>query len=229
MLAIDIMTPVVATASLDTHISALARMMLEQHISGIPIVNTNGDLAGIVTEGDLLRRCEIGTERDHSKWVEFFMSTDTLAAEYIKSHGRVAKDIMTTNVVTVDENTPIKKIAELFEARKIKRVPVMREGRLVGLVSRANLLQALVTNAQSIIGKTPSVSDRKIRKALLKELHDKAWKPGNIIVRDGIVNYWGIVYSDIERDAMRIAAEGIAGVKSVSDHTTYLPVWPMPM
>lgn len=226
MLAIDIMTPVVATASLDTHVSALARMMLEQHISGIPIVNAKGDLVGIVTEGDLLRRCEIGTERDHSKWAEFFMSTDALAAEYVKSHGCVAKDIMTTNVVTVDESTPVTKIAELFETRKIKRVPVTHDGRMIGIVSRANLLQALVTNEQSLIGKTASSSDRKIRKAILRELQDKPWKPGNVIVRNGVVNYWGVVYSDTERDAMRIAAERVPGVKSVSDHTTYMPVWP---
>jgi CBS domain/BON domain len=149
-----------------------------------------------------------------------------MAAEYVKSHGRKARDVMTANVITIDEKTPLHEIADLFESRGIKRVPVMRENLLVGIVSRANLLQALASSASLL---TPAVvDDRSIRRKLLVELHDKPWGLRNIIVMDGVVHFWGAVNSEEERQALRIAAENIPGVRAVENHTWYPELLPLP-
>jgi CBS domain-containing protein len=132
---------------------------------------------------------------------------------------------MTSNVITVNESTPLHEIADIFESRKIKRVPVMREKRLVGMVSRANLLQALVSAA--VPEEHPREDDQSIRARLLTELQKKAWCPSNILVANGVVHFWGQVHSDSERDAMRIAAENVPGVRDVRDHTWYPDVLPM--
>jgi CBS domain-containing protein len=224
MLAIDVMTTQTVTASPDTPVSEIARLMLERHISAVPILDEHGKLIGIVSEGDLLRRYESGTERKRSRWAEVFKDTSRLADEYVKSHGRKAKDVMTSVMITVDESTPLHKIVDIFESRAIKRVPVMRENRLVGIVSRTNLLQALVSAAS---GDEESLrDDRSIRARLLAELQDKAWRPSNILVTNGVVHFWGQVLSDSEREAMRIAAENIPGVRGVKDHTWYPDVLP---
>jgi predicted transcriptional regulator len=149
----------------------------------------------------------------------------TMAAEYVKSHGRKARDVMTTNVVTIDENTPLHKIADLLESRGIKRVPVMRENLLVGIVSRANLLQALASKAS--IATEVTTDDRSIRGKLEAELHDKPWGLRNVVVTDGVVHFWGAVNSEEERQALRIAAENIAGVRAVDDHTWYAERLPL--
>lgn len=224
MLAIDIMTPAVITASPETSVAELCRLMLESRISALPIVDKQGVLVGLITEGDLLRRYESGTDKRRSRWAEMFVSDATLAAEYVKSHGRTAKDLMTPDVFTVDESTSLRSIADMFEARGIKRVPVLREKRLVGMVSRANLLQALVASEQAA-GAAPA-DDATIRTKLLAEFADKPWRPSNVIVRQGVAHLWGEVTSEEERAAMRVAAENTPGVKKVKDHTVYPTVWP---
>ena len=224
MLAIDIMTPAVITASPDTSVAELCRLMLESRISALPIVDKQGVLVGLITEGDLLRRYESGTDKKRSRWAEMFVSDATLAAEYVKSHGRTAKDLMTPDVITVDESTSLRAIADMFESRGIKRVPVLREKRLVGMVSRANLLQALVASDQAA-GAAPA-DDAAIRAKLLAEFADKPWRPSNVIVRQGVAHLWGEVTSEEERAAMRVAAENTPGVKNVKDHTVYPTVWP---
>lgn len=224
MLAIDIMTPAVITASPETSVAELCRLMLESRISALPIVDKQGVLVGLITEGDLLRRYESGTDKKRSRWAEMFVSDATLAAEYVKSHGRTAKDLMTPDVITVDESTSLRSIADMFESRGIKRVPVLREKRLVGMVSRANLLQALVASEQAA-GAAPA-DDAAIRAKLVAEFVDKPWRPSNVIVRHGVAHLWGEVTSEEERAAMRVAAENTPGVKSVKDHTVYPTVWP---
>jgi signal-transduction protein with cAMP-binding, CBS, and nucleotidyltransferase domain len=200
--------------------------MLERHISAVLILNDQGQLMGIVTEGDLLRRYESGTERKRSRWAEAFTDSSRLAAEYVKSHGRKAKDVMTRDVVAVAERTPLQKIADTFESRGIKQVAVTREERPIGIVSRANLLQALVSRAST--ADQPPADDRSIRARLLGELQKKPWRPSNLIVANGVVHYWGEVHSESEREAMRIAAENIPGVRGVEDHTQYPNVLPLP-
>ena len=229
MLAIDIMTPAVITAGPETSVAELCRLMLESRISALPIVDKQGALVGMITEGDLLRRYESGTDKKRSRWAEMFVSDATLAAEYVKSHGRTAKDLMTLDVVTVDESTPLRTIADMFESRGIKRVPVLREKRLVGMVSRANLLQALMASEQAAGGQATAVAptdDAAIRAKLVAEFADKPWRPANVIVRHGIAHLWGEITSEEERAAMRVAAENTPGVKGVKDHTVYPTVWP---
>ncbi|WP_374650873.1 CBS domain-containing protein [Dongia sp.] len=226
MLAIDVMTPAVVTASPDTSIPDLCRLMLESRISALPVVDAAGSVVGMITEGDLLRRCESGTEKKRAAWVELFVSNSQLAAEYVKSHGRKAKDIMTTEVVTVSESTSLRDIADLLEKHGIKRVPVLREKRLVGVVSRANLLQALVATMASRPEAAAPKDDAAIRAKLVAEFADKSWRPSNVIVRHGIAHLWGEVTSEEERAAMRVAAENTPGVEGVKDHTTYPVVWP---
>src|SRR4029450_9983021 len=188
MLSIDVMTTPVISAFPEMPVSEIARLMLKAHISAVPILDKKQHLVGIVTEGDLLRRPETGTERKRRWWMEPIIDVGTMAAEYVKSHGRNARDVMTANVITIDEKTPLHEIADLFESRGIKRVPVMRENLLVGIVSRANLLQAWASSASLL---TPAVvDDRSIRRKLLVELHDKPWGLRNVSVMDGVGHFW---------------------------------------
>ena len=192
MIAADVMTPDVICAAPDTPLPELVRLMLDNRISALPIVE-DGRIVGIVSEGDLLHRAEAGTEPRPSRWLELVTSTDRLATDYTKTHGRKAGEIMTRDVVTVADTMPIAEIAHLLEARRIKRVPVTRDGRLVGIVSRRNLLQALATNLS-----TPPITadDRTIRDAFYSELRRQAWadSPGSInaVVADGVVHLWGV-------------------------------------
>jgi CBS domain-containing protein len=174
----------------------------------------------MVSEGDLLHRSETATERHRSRWLEMLSPNASLAAEYVKSHGRKARDVMSEGVVTVDVDTPVAEIADLLERRRIKRVPVLRQKRLVGIVSRSNLLQAMASIARP--ASAAAVSDQRIREALFAELAQRKWaappSDANIIVEGGVVHLWGAVQSEDERKAMVVAAENITGVRRVEDH-----------
>jgi CBS domain-containing protein len=215
-----IMTRDVITASPNTSISELIRLMLENRVSGIPVID-NGTVVGIVTEGDLLRRMEIGTERRPSHWRELLDSSSRLAADYVKMYGRKASDVMTPNVITVIEMASLAEIAAILESHRIKRVPVLREGKLVGIVSRANLLQALASR----LAMGGTVDDRRIRDSVLAELRAQPWggspTVSNVIVQDGVVHLWGFIDSPEQRQARIVAAENTAGVRSVEDHMEY--------
>ena len=235
MQASDIMTPGVITATPDTPISELIRLMLSHHISAIPIVD-NTTLVGLVSEGDLMRRAELGTDKRPSRWLEMISSRAHLAADYVHTHGHTARQVMTTPVITVTDTTPVDEIAALLDARHIKRVPVLRDGKLLGIVSRANLLRALACR----IAQPVTADDRRIRDALMTELHGQAWgeslPAGNVVVQDGVVHLWGYVDSDAERTARVVAAEGVPGVRAVRDHMQLWhtpdpldrPNWPTP-
>jgi CBS domain-containing protein len=226
MNASDIMTKTVITVAPETPLSELVKIMLEKHISAVPVAQ-DGALVGIVSEGDLLRRAETGTERRRSRWLQFATSGTKLASEYVRSHGRTARDVMTKDVVTVEAATPVSKIADILESRHIKRVPVLDAGVLVGIVSRANLLQAMASSdASRESGKT---NDRKIREALFGEIEKNRLAPvdTNIVVQDGNVHLWGYINTDEERRALVVAAENTPGVTKVEDHLDYRPVYPM--
>jgi CBS domain-containing protein len=209
----------------DTPLSDVVTALVANRISAVPVVE-NGAVVGIISEGDLLRRPEIATERRRSRWLELATSSAALAADYVKTYGRSARDVMTAPVVTVTADTPVRDIAALLETRQIKRVPVVQDGRLVGIVSRANLIQAM---ASSMGSPTDSglVSDQKIRDALLEELRRHRWAASpteaNVIVNDGAVHLWGWIRSEDERRAMVVAAKNIPGVCRVEDHTQYPP------
>ena len=217
MQAIDVMTPGVITATPDTPIVELIRLMLSHAVSAIPIVD--GDrLVGIVSEGDLIRRAELGTERGPSYWRVLIRSTAQLAADYVHTHGRTAKEVMTTEVVGVADTAALAEIAALLETHSIKRVPVLRDGKLLGIVSRADLLRALAAR----IARPGAVDDRRIRDAILAELRAQPWggdpPDSHVMVDDGVVHLWGYVDTDAERQARIAAAESTDGVRQVEDH-----------
>jgi CBS domain-containing protein len=223
MKARDIMTRDVVAAFPDTPVRDVARLMVDHDISGIPVIDA-GKLVGIISENDLLRRIELGTEKTRSRWLQFFTSDDTLLAEYVHAHGRQARDVMSTDVVTVPPDAAVAMIAEIMESSHIKRIPVVKGDVMVGIVSRADLVQALATAPPE-----PSkVDDATIHDAICAEIGKIAWVPSpvmnNVTVHDGVVHLWGYTGSENERRALRIAAERVPGVKEVRDHrSTLLP------
>ncbi|MEI7712939.1 MAG: CBS domain-containing protein [Rhodospirillales bacterium] len=220
MNAADIMTPDVITARPDTPLEQLVDTMLTNRISGLPIVD-NGIIVGIVSEGDLLRRTETGTQKRRSHLLELFASTASEAADYVRTHGRKASEIMTTDLVTVAPDTPIAEIADVLETKRIKRVPVVVAGKVLGIVTRANLLKALAMRLHAESGPVDS-DDRSIRIRLLEEFRQHKWGSQvaqlDVTVRNGIVHLWGIVRGEDHRRALIVAAENTMGVKGVSDH-----------
>jgi CBS domain-containing protein len=220
MNAADIMTPDVVTVHPDTPLDTLVALMLENRISGVPVVE--GDrLVGIVSEGDLLRRAETGTERQRSHLLELVRGTNAMAADYVRTHGRKASEIMTTAVVTVAHDTPLAEIANVLETKRIKRVPVLRDGKLVGIVSRANLLRALASKLQAQPAPAQA-DDRSLRDALLAEFRRNTWASQvaqfDVTVADGVAHLWGVVRGEDHRRALVVMAENTPGVKRVEDH-----------
>jgi CBS domain-containing protein len=233
MRAMDVMTTNVITVSPDTPVQEVAKILSERSISGVPVVDVENRLIGIVSEGDLLHRVEMGTDRRtgrrRSWWLDSVGSDEELARAYVKSHGRTAKDVMTSEVTSVSETTELADIANLLETKRIKRVPVVRDGKLVGIVSRANLVRALAA-AGSRLSADTATDDRTIRQKLLAELQGQEWVhawAADIIVRDGVVHIW--VSDDRpeeERQALRVAAENIPGVRGVEEHIVPAPMIP---
>lgn len=234
MRARDVMVRAVATTTTDTTVETVAKLMINLRISGVPVLDRSGQLAGIITEGDLLRRAETGTERRRSRWNHWFSGNSRLAADYVKSHARRVEDVMTRQVVTVGELASLEEIAELMETRHVKRIPVVHDGKIVGVVSRADLLQVLASGGAP---REAEDSDRLIRERLLAELRQQQdWatpSDANIVVSDGVVHFWGTAESDEERTALRVLAENIPGVRGIEDHmiagARYLaPLFPAP-
>lgn len=221
MLARDVMFSPVITAKPDTAILEIVQLMLDHRISALPIIDDTGQLVGLVSEGDLLRRVEIGTQKHRSWWLTAFRGAVSLAEDFVKSQSMKASEVMTKNVVTAREDTPLWEIAEILEKKKFKRVPVVRDGRVVGIVSRANLLQALTTQKGFAVD-APSVDDREIREALLEVLRSEKWSNMshlNVVVINGVVHFWGLVASQAQREALIVAAQAIPGVRDIVDHT----------
>ena len=221
MHASDIMsTPVISVAP-DTPVREIAALLHEKRISAVPVLD-KGRLVGLVSEGDLLHREEIGTDRAKragSWWLRLF-SADQTPAEYVKAHGRFARDVMTRQVQTVAPDTSVTEIATLLESHGIKRVPVVRNEVVIGIVSRANLVQALA-GAHAPAERLTPPADQAIRGRLQAELARQPWwraAASNVIVTDGVVHYFGTIDVDDERDAARVAAENIPGVRAVEDH-----------
>lgn len=222
MQARDIMTTKVVTVTPDMQVSEIARTLVENRISAVPVVD-QGKVVGIVSEGDLMRRPETGTEPHHSWWLRMFEMPEEHAAEYVKTHGQSAADVMTTPAVTVEDTASVAEIAETLERRHVKRVPVVAGGNLVGIVSRANLIQALAGTPTPPLAK--SDDDRALRQRVTDaiEADVRSLEPFlNVIVKDGKVDLWGAVESENEKKAVRIAAEVVAGKANVRDHVGVL-------
>lgn len=220
----QIMTQNVITVVPETPVAEAARIMLDNHISGLPVVE-NGRLVGIVTEGDFLRRAEIGTERKRPSWLQFILGTGREAADYVQAHGRKVVDVMTRDPVTVGEDATVQDLVAAMESNHVKRLPVTRDGHLVGIVTRANLLRAVADVARDITG--PSSADDDIRARLVTTLTEADWRPAGlqVTVRDGIVHLHGIIIDERTRQAVIVAAENTPGVKAVHDHLMLVDTW----
>ena len=219
MNAADVMVSKVITVGPDASVATIAETLLANRISAVPVIDDNSALLGIVSEGDLIHRVETGTEQPRAWWLEFFIGKDALAREFIKSHGHKAADVMTRPVITVKPDTPLGELASLLEKHRIKRVPVVKGGKIVGIVSRANLVQALVTLGTGI-KPSASANDSILRADLLGRLRLQPWWTNsiNVIVKEGIVELWGYVDSQAASDAIRIAVEEAPGVRQVSNN-----------
>ncbi|MBX9776507.1 MAG: CBS domain-containing protein [Xanthobacteraceae bacterium] len=216
----------VITVDADTGVQDAARVLLASHISAVPVIGDRGELVGIVSEGDLMRRAETETERRRSWWLDLLAATDTLAAEFTKAHGRKVSDVMTRDVVTVGPDTPLGEIAELLEKHLIKRVPIVENGKVVGMVSRANILQAFAS-LPSRIDSTTSLDDLKVRERVVARLQGQKWAepwPLNVIVHEGTVELWGMVDSDAVRRAIGVAVEETEGVRAVRNNLVVRPI-----
>uniref|UniRef100_UPI004047EE02 CBS domain-containing protein n=1 Tax=Yoonia sp. TaxID=2212373 RepID=UPI004047EE02 len=224
MNASDIMTKSVITGKPDTTLAQAAELMLKNRISAIPVLDKDGGIVGIVSEGDLMRRVEGARDRSKSWWLSLFSDPRHNARSYIAEHGQHLKDVMTTQVATVTPDTPVGQIAKLLEKNHIKRVPVVDNGKLVGIVSRANLLQALA--AQPIVRIRSQADEDEKRDVVMGAL---AQVPGlnpvhlNVIVTDDRVDVWGIVNSNDEEAAAKVALEAIEGLGDVSVHLGRVP------
>jgi CBS domain-containing protein len=221
MQAQDVMTRSVITVTANTAVTDIARQLIARRISAVPVVDGAGKIIGIVSEGDLMRRDESDTGRKRSWWLSLVDSPGDKAADYVKSHGRDAGDVMTRDVLTVSEETELGEIAALLEKNHIKRVPVLRDDKPVGIVSRANLLHGLASAKPA-----PAISadDGTIRAALIDAFGDAGINQVfvNAVVADGTVHIWGEVNSEAEVKALKVAAGGVGGVKKVVNNVTVM-------
>ena len=222
MQAQDVMVRGVISVGPDIPVQIAANAMVSNCVSALPVINLYGKLVGIVSEGDLIRRVEIGTERRRSAGGETLVSSDALAKEFVKSHAKRVSDVMTREVITAQPETPLREIANLMEKHCIKRVPIIRDELVVGVVSRVNLLQVL---ARANNNTDWVESDRVLHQRFVDSIKDQPWagRPFNIIVNDRCADLWGFVYSVDEKTAVRVGAEATPGIESVSDHLGIVP------
>jgi CBS domain-containing protein len=222
MRAHQIMTRSVITVASDATILEAANIMLRQHVSGLPVVDAAGRLVGIVSEGDFVRRSEIGTQRKRGRWLKFLLGAGTAATDYVHAYGRKISDVMTSEPLTVTEDATLEEIVTLMETNGVKRLPVMNGDKLVGIVSRANLLQAVASLAREI--PDPTADDDHIRSRVIAAIEKNDWSPFglNIIVRDGIVHLSGVITEERSRQAAMVAAQNVAGVQKVHDHLCWV-------
>jgi CBS domain-containing protein len=218
MHARQIMTGKVVSVTPDQTVLEAVNLMLRNHVSGLPVVDKAGAVIGIVSEGDFVRRSEIGTPRKHSRLLSLIFGHGDAAEDYVREHGRKISEVMTPSPITVGEDTPLSEIVSLLERNQIKRVPVVQDGKLVGIVSRSNLLQALASLARDI--PDPTADDNHIRERIIAEIERQDWCPIglNVVVRDGIVHLSGVIANERYRQAVTVAAENVQGVVKVHDH-----------
>ncbi|HXW69932.1 MAG TPA: CBS domain-containing protein [Methylocella sp.] len=218
MNASDVMVRNVVTIEPQADIATAVRLLTDHDISALPVVDDEGKVVGILSEADLLHREEDGTLKRRPWWVEAITPARTLALDYAKSHGQRVAEVMSEYVISASEDTPLSEVASILEKNRIKRVPILKDGKLVGIVSRANLIQALASTPP-ISAKDP-VADRGVRAAILARLADQSWTgfgERNVVVSDGVVHLWGLVESPEEHKALLAIAESTPGVRQVSD------------
>jgi CBS domain-containing protein len=223
MIVADVMTRSVISVAPDATVEEAVKQMLARRISGLFVVDQAGDLVGVITEGDLLRRDELGTERDRPWWLRLLVSPARQAADFTRAHGRHVRDVMTPAVISVAHDAKLEEVVATMEQNRVKRLPVTRDGRVVGVISRSDLLRALVGRVRD--AKPTDSDDSTIRGVILDALESKAWAPMttlNVTVANGVVDLWGTITNNEERSAIRITAENTPGVKLVHDHLVYV-------
>jgi CBS domain-containing protein len=222
MRAHQIMTKPVITVAPETTIVDAANIMLRKHVSGLPVVDAAGKLVGVVSEGDFVRRSEIGTQRSRGRWLRFILGPGKSASDFVHEHGRRVGEVMTANPLTINEDAALAEIVEMMERNNVKRLPVMRGDELVGIVSRANLLQAVASLARQV--PDPTADDDHIRARIIEAMEKNDWCPFGlgVIVRDGIVHLSGVITEERSRQAAIVAAENVEGVKQVHDHLCWV-------
>jgi CBS domain-containing protein len=223
MIAADVMTRNCVTIAPDATVEEAVNLMLTRQISGLLVVDGAGDLAGIITEGDLLRRDELGTERNRPWWLRLLVSPARQAADFTRANGRHVRDVMTEDVISIGQDAPLEDVVETMEKNRIKRLPVTAGGKVVGVVSRSDLLRALigrVRNAEPL-----ATDDRTIRTAILNALEAQPWAPTttlNVTVAEGVADVWGTITNEQERHGIHVVVENTPGVKTVHDHLVYV-------
>lgn len=223
MQARDIMASRVVSIAPEATVLEAIDLMLKNRISGLPVIDRTGALVGIVTEGDFLRRVETGTERKRPRWLEFLLGPNSLAKDYVRSHGRRVEEVMTRELVTVSEDAPLDEVVRIMERKRVKRLPVMHGRELVGIVSRASLLHAFATMSRDL--PPPAKSDADIQQRVMEELAKQPWAPIaliDIVVKDGVVELWGSITEASQGEALRVCAENIPGVKAVVSHLSWI-------
>ena len=224
MRAHQIMTRPVITVTPETTIVEAANTMLQKHVSGLPVVGATGKLLGIISEGDFIRRSEIGTQRKRGRFLKFILGPGQAATDFVHEHGRKVAEIMTPQLltITITEDTALDEIVELMEKNSVKRLPVMRGDRIVGIVSRANLLQTVASLAREI--PDPTADDDHIRNRVIDTIEKNDWCPFglSVILRGGIVHLSGVITEERSRKAAVVAAENVTGVTKVHDHLCWV-------
>jgi CBS domain-containing protein len=224
MRAHQIMTRPVITVTPETTIVEAANTMLQKHVSGLPVIDAAGKFVGIVSEGDFIRRGEIGTQRKRGRFLKFILGPGQAATDFVHEHGRKVAEIMTPQLltITITEDTALDEIVELMEKNNVKRLPVMRGDRIVGIVSRANLLQAVASLAREI--PDPTADDDHIRNRVIDTIEKNDWCPFglSVIVRGGVVHLSGVITEERSRKAAVVAAENVTGVTKVHDHLCWV-------
>jgi CBS domain-containing protein len=218
----DVMTANVKTISPETPVRDIARLLHTLRLSGAPVVDSAGNIVGIVTEGDLIRHtAAIGEQSEDppSWWQTLLTSEGKMARDYAKRHGRTTKDVMTEKVITITETAPVADVARAMERHRIKRLPVVRDGKLVGIVSRSDLLKILA--GHDTAEPEAVMTDAAIRERLLAQLANQPWAhltTKNIEVENGTVRLFGSVQTEEERQGLCLAAQSVPGVVAVEDY-----------
>lgn len=225
MRAHQIMTRGVLTVSPETSVETAAKMMLENHISGLPVLDKSGDLVGIVSERDFLRRAEIGTQRKRPRWLQFFLSPGAAADNFVHERGRLVGDVMTSRPVTVTEDTTLEQIVALMEEKNIKRVPVLRDRKLVGIVTRSNLMRVVANMTHDV--PDPTADDQHMHDRIVRSIDKQDWCPigFQVTVRHGVAHLYGLIIDERCREASLVAARNVEGIKEVHDHLLFVDTW----
>ncbi len=225
MIAADIMTRTIISVTPEATVAEAVQLMLDKGISGLFVIDTNNVLQGVITEADLLHRSELGTERQSSWWLRLF-APGRDAHDFTESHTRRVSDLMISDVISVDETTELPDVVRVMERNGVKRVGVTKNGELVGVITRSNLLRGLASVARTSAG--ASTDDRSIKASIETALAKQSWAPIariDLTVVDGVVEIWGTITSEDERRAVCVIAENTPGVKKVTDHMMFMDLY----